>query len=116
MRIVLTLVPFNYQNIQSHYEAILTAWFRAESLPVEYWLLKCKIRYSPTCSFCSADDGSEVHYLFYCRAWANERDYLFQIMQFDSEYATWADFWHGLSKDYIFYRLFVRLFLQSGRF
>ena len=81
MRIVLTLVPFNYQNIQSHYEAILTAWFRAESLPVEYWLLKCKIRYSPTCSFCSADDGSEVHYLFYCRtsarwAWLSFPNYV----------------------------------------
>ena len=91
-RIAPNLSTFNYQIIQNRYEAVLTARFRTERFPTEYRLFKCKIRGCPTCSFCLADDGTEMHYLFYCRAWADVRDYLFQIMQFDSEYATWADF------------------------
>ena len=65
--LLLSFNTFNYQTMQTRYDAVSTACFYTGSLCNDYRLFKRIIRVSTTCTFCSMDDGTEVNFLFSCR-------------------------------------------------
>ena len=58
------------------------------------------------------EDGTETHYIFHCRDWETERDFLLSKMQYTSSIPDW----NLLHTNRSLFRLFFRLFFGSGHF
>lgn len=105
-----------YRFTRNRREEVFIARLRTLCMPTEARLFKFRLRQSPVCAICVAGFGSEHHYVFECRAFAAERALLSQRMAVDMDRLSWNGFWSILDDDRRLFRLFIDLFLGSGRF
>lgn len=67
------LGPNIYKWTKNRKEDVFTSRFRTQTAVTERRLYNFKLNNSPTCSLCSAEDGTEFHYIFKCRTFDAER-------------------------------------------
>lgn len=67
------LGPNIYKRIHIHKEYIFIVCLHTHTAMTEKRLHTFKLKNSPTCSLCSAEDKSEFHYVFSCHVFEAER-------------------------------------------